>query len=234
VQLENLLEQFMTPEQYEKNVATKKGSADRVEFAIKIPAKDEKVKNLWLPIDSKFPLEDFQNLIAAEEKGDLALAESLGKALENRIKAEAKYIKEKYLDPPYTTDFGILFLPIEGLFAEVIRRPGLTDMLQRECRVMVTGPTTIAALLNSLQMGFRTLAIEKRSSEVWAVLGAVRKEFGAFGDILEKTQQKLQQASATIEKAASKSRNIERKLNKVQELPASEEPPLGDLPVIEP
>lgn len=222
VQLGTLLDQIMTIDQYEKNVATKKESNDRVEFAIKIPAKDDKLQNIWLPIDAKFPLEDFQNLIEAEEKCDLVLINSLGKALELRIKAEAKDIKEKYLDPPYTTDFGILFLPIEGLYAEVLRRPGLADVLQRDYKVIITGPTTIAAILNSLQMGFRTLAIEKRSSEVWTVLGTIKKEFVAFGDILDKTHKKLQEATNTIEKASSKSRTIERKLNKVQELPVPE------------
>lgn len=222
VQLGTLLDQIMTIEQYEKNVATKKDSNDRVEFAIKIPAKDEKLKNIWLPIDAKFPLEDFQNLIEAEEKCDLNLIASLGKALETRIKSEAKDIREKYLDPPYTTDFGILFLPIEGLYAEVLRRPGLADTLQRDYKVIVTGPTTIAAILNSLQMGFRTLAIEKRSSDVWATLGAIKTEFSTFGDLLDKTHKKLQEASNTIESASRKSRTIERKLNKAQEMPVPE------------
>ncbi len=222
VQLGNLLDEMMTAEQYEKNVATKKDSADRVEFAIKIPAKDEKIKHIWLPIDAKFPLEDFQSLIDAEEKNDPILIDKLSKALENRIKSEAKDIRDKYLDPPYTTDFGILFLPIESLYAEVLRRPGLSDTLQREYKVIITGPTTIAAILNSLQMGFRTLAIEKRSSEVWAVLGAIKKEFTTFGDLLDKTHKKLQEASNTIDDASKKSRTIERKLNKVQELPTTE------------
>jgi DNA recombination protein RmuC len=222
VQLGNLLDEMMTAEQYEKNVATKKDSADRVEFAIKIPAKDEKIKHIWLPIDAKFPLEDFQSLIDAEEKNDPILIDKLSKALENRIKSEAKDIRDKYLDPPYTTDFGILFLPIESLYAEVLRRPGLSDTLQREYKVIITGPTTIAAILNSLQMGFRTLAIEKRSSEVWSVLGAIKKEFTTFGDLLDKTHKKLQEASNTIDDASKRSRTIERKLNKVQELPTSE------------
>jgi DNA recombination protein RmuC len=222
VQLGNLLDEMMTTEQYEKNVATKKDSADRVEFAIKIPAKDEKIKHIWLPIDAKFPLEDFQSLIDAEEKNDPVLIDKLSKALENRIKSEAKDIRDKYLDPPYTTDFGILFLPIESLYAEVLRRPGLSDTLQREYKVIITGPTTIAAILNSLQMGFRTLAIEKRSSEVWSVLGAIKKEFITFGDLLDKTHKKLQEASNTIDDASKKSRTIERKLSKVQELPSPE------------
>lgn len=233
VQLGNLLDQILTVEQYEKNVATKKGSNDRVEFAVKIPAKDEKIKNLWLPIDAKFPMEDYQHLIDAEEKCDLASIASLSKALENRIKAEAKDIKEKYIDPPYTTDFGILFLPIEGLYAEVLRRPGLADFLQREYKVIITGPTTIAAILNSLQVGFRALAIEKRTSDVWAVLGAVKKEFVTFGDILDKTHKKLKEASNTIEAASRKSRTIEKKLDKVQELPTAEKVEKLPLSIVE-
>lgn len=219
VQLGSLLDQILTPEQYEKNVATKKNSNERVEFAIKIPAKDEKLSTIWLPIDAKFPIEDYQNLIEAEDKCDLPLAERLSKALEMRLKSEARDIRDKYLNPPHTTDFGILFIPIEGLYAEILRRPGLFETIQRDYKVTVTGPTTIAAFLNSLQMGFRTLAIEKRSSEVWTILGAVKNEFTKFGDILDKTQKKLQEASNTIEKASTKSRTIERKLNKVQELP---------------
>lgn len=223
VQLGNLLDQLLTPEQYEKNVATKKGSNDRVEFAIKIPSKDDDIKVLWMPIDAKFPLEDYQHLVEAEGRGDVEETERLSKALENRIKSEAKDIKEKYLDPPHTTDFGILFLPIEALYGEVLRRPGLTDMLQREYKVMVTGPTTIGAILNALQMGFRTLAIERRSSEVWTLLGSVKAEFTRFGDLLDKTHKKLQEASNTIELASKKGRTIERKLGKVQEMPLESE-----------
>ena len=222
VQLGNLLEQLLIPEQYAVNICTKKGSADRVEFAIKIPGKDDHIKSIWLPIDAKFPLEDYQKLVEAQENADPVLAESLGKALEARIKCEAKDIKEKYLDPPYTTDFGILYLPVEGLFAEVVRRMGLFEFLQNNYRVTVTGPTTIAALLNSLQMGFRTLAIEKRTSEVWEILGAVKNDFGKFGEILEKTHKKLKEASDNIETATTKTRSIERKLNKVQSLPTTE------------
>ncbi len=222
IQLENLLEQILTVDQYAKNVATRKGSNDRVEFAIKLPARDGTDDIVWLPIDAKFPLEDYQKLLEAQEQVNPGLVDEFGKQLENRIKAEAKNIREKYIDPPNTTDFGILFLPVEGLYAEVLRRPGLCDLLQREYRVVITGPTTLAALLNSLQMGFRTLAIEKRSSEVWALLGAVKTEFGKFGLILEKTQKKLQEASHTIEDAAVRSRAIERKLRDVQELPAPE------------
>lgn len=221
VQLGNLLDQILTPEQYAKNIATKKGSNERVEFAIKIPAKDDKIKNIWLPIDAKFPMEDYQNLVEAQDKCDAGLIDKFSKALEMRLKMEARDIKDKYLNPPYTTDFGILFIPIDGLYAEILRRPGLFEQIQRDYKVTITGPTTISAVLNSLQMGFRTLAIAKSTSEVWAVLGAVKNEFGKFGDILDKTHKKLQEASNTIEQASSKSRTIERKLNKVQELPAA-------------
>lgn len=221
VQLGNLLEQILTPEQYEKNVDTKKGSKDRVEFAIKLPGKDEN-KVVWLPIDAKFPQEDYQRLVEAYEQGNLELIEDAAKNLEARIKGEAKSISEKYLDPPGTTDFGIMFLPYESLYAEVLRRPGLSELIQRNYRVIITGPTTLYALLNSLQMGFRTLAIEKRSSEVWVLLSAVKTEFNRFGSILEKTHKKLQEASHTIEDAARKSRTIERKLSDVQALPQSE------------
>jgi len=223
IQLGSLLEQILTKDQYAQNVITKKGGSERVEFAIKLPGRDNKIDNVvWLPIDAKFPQEDYQKLIEAHEHGNQQLAEEATKQLENRIKASAKDIKEKYLDPPNTTDFGIMFLPVEGLYAEVLRRPGLCETLQREHRVTVTGPTTLSAILNSLQMGFRTLAVEKRSSEVWILLGAVKTEFGKFGDILEKTQKKLKEASNTIEDAAKKSRTIERKLKDVQELPAPE------------
>ncbi|MGI6065958.1 MAG: DNA recombination protein RmuC [Bacillota bacterium] len=219
IQLGSLLEQILTEEQYAQNVATKKGN-ERVEFAIRLPGRGENEQEVWLPVDAKFPQEDYQRLLEAQELSDPQMVEEAARQLENRIKTEAKAIKEKYLDPPHTTDFGIMFLPTEGLYAEVLRRPGLCEMLQRVYRVVVAGPTTLAALLNSLQMGFRTLAIEKRSSEVWALLGAVKTEFGKFGDILDKTQKKLREASNTIETAAKKTRTIERKLKKVQELPA--------------
>jgi DNA recombination protein RmuC len=222
VQLGNLLSDILTQEQYETNVVTKKGSADRVEFAINIPSKDEDGKYVLLPLDAKFPLEDYQLLIDASEKGDVLLIEQYSKQLENRIKGEAKDIRDKYLDPPQTTDFAILFLPNEGLYAEVLRRVGLADLLRKEYRVVVAGPMTIAALLNSLQMGFRTLAIQKRSSEVWGVLSNIQKNFSQFGVLLDKTQKKLQEASNHIEKASSKSRNIERKLGRVQDLPEGE------------
>ena len=216
MQLGNLLEQILTPEQYDKNVITKKGSRERVEFAIKLPGKNE---TLLLPIDAKFPQEDYQRLVEAYEQGNVELVEEAGKNLEARIKGEAKNIQQKYIDPPNTTDFGIMFLPYESLYAEVLRRPGLAELIQRNYRVTITGPTTLFALLNSLQMGFRTLAIEKRSSEVWVLLGAVKTEFNRFGTILEKTHKKLQEASNTIEDAARKSRTIERKLKDVQGLP---------------
>lgn len=220
IRLGNILEQILTPEQYEMNVATKKGSNDRVEFAIKLPGQDvDKETIVWMPIDSKFPQEDYQRLIDAQEAADKEQAEKSIKSLETRIRSEAKEIKEKYIDPPYTTDFGIMFLPVEGLYAEVLRRPGLCDTLQREYRVVVTGPTTLAALLNSLQMGFRTLAIEKRSSEVWELLGVVKTQFGQFGDALSKTKKKLQEASNSIDRAEVRTRAIERKLRDVQEIP---------------
>ena len=220
IRLSHILEQILTPDQYGVNVATKKNSSDRVEFAIKLPGQDtDEQQVVWMPIDSKFPQEDYQRLLDAQEAADKELADKSIKNLEMRIKTEAKYIKEKYIDPPHTTDFGIMFLPIEGLYAEVLRRPGLCDTLQREFRIVVTGPTTLAALLNSLQMGFRTLAIEKRSSEVWELLGVVKTEFGKFGDVLAKTKKKLKEASNTIGLAEVRTRAIERKLRDVQELP---------------
>lgn len=224
IQLENLIDQILTREQYEKNISTKKGSSEKVEIAIKLPGRDNlKNENVWLPIDSKFPIEDYQRLLEAQDAANIDAAAEANKSIESRIKNEAKKIAEKYLDPPNTTDFAIMFLPIEGLYAEVLRKPGLAESLQRDYRVTIAGPTTLTALLNSLQMGFRTLAIEKRSSEVWKILGAVKTEFGKFGDILEKTQKKLQEASNTIEDASRRSRAIERKLQDVQELPASEQ-----------
>ena len=223
IRLSHILEQILTPEQYDVNVATRKNSSERVEFAIKLPGPDaDKEKAVWLPIDSKFPQEDYQRLMDARDAADKELAEKHIKNLEIRIKAEAKLIKEKYLEPPDTTDFGIMFLPVEGLYAEVLRLPGLCDTLQREHRIVVTGPTTLAALLNSLQMGFRTLAIEKRSSEVWQLLGAVKTEFGKFGQVLAKTKKKLQEAGHTIDQAEIRSRAIVRKLKNVQEVSLTE------------
>jgi DNA recombination protein RmuC len=234
IRLSHILEQILTPDQYEVNVATKKASSERVEFAIKLPGQgSHKEKIVWLPIDSKFPQEDYQRLLDAQEAADKVQAEKSVKNLETRVKAEAKSIREKYIDPPHTTDFGIMFLPVEGLYAEVLRRPGLCDSLQRDYRIVVTGPTTLAALLNSLQMGFRTLAIEKRSSEVWELLGAVKTQFSKFGEVLAKTKKKLQEASNTIDKAEVRTRVISRKLSKVQELPLADsatliEPAVGD------
>ncbi|AVX30681.1 DNA recombination protein RmuC [Carboxydocella thermautotrophica] len=222
VQLAQVLEQLLTREQYAENIVTKAGSNERVEFAIRLPGRERDNEFIWLPIDAKFPLEDYQRLLEAQERGEAALAQEAGKQLELRLKAEAKAIRDKYLDPPRTTDFALLYLPVEGLYAEVLRRPGLYDCLLREYRVVITGPTTLAALLNSLQLGFRTLAIEKRSAEVWQLLGAVKTEFGKFGDLLEKTQKKLQEASNSIETAARKSRTIERKLKDVEAIPVEE------------
>ncbi len=219
MQLASLLEQVLTPEQYAANVATKRGSQDRVEFAVRLPGRDNSETTVWLPIDAKFPQEDYQRLLEAQEAANAELAAAAAAGLETRIRQEAKTIREKYIDPPNTTDFAILFLPVEGLYAEVLRRPGLCDSLQREYRINVTGPTTLAALLNSLQMGFRTLAIEKRSSEVWTILGAVKTEFGKFGDVLMKTKEKLDQASRQIDAAAVRTRAIERKLKTVEQLP---------------
>ncbi|MBI5072105.1 DNA recombination protein RmuC [Candidatus Falkowbacteria bacterium] len=221
-QLGNLIEEILTPEQYEKNVKTKKSSRENVEFAVKLPGNDDDVKQVWLPIDAKFPLEDYQRLVEAQEQGNLLVIEELGKSLEVRIKSEAKDIRDKYLDPPHTTDFGILFVPIESLYAEVLRRPGLFEQIRRDYKVIIAGPTTAQVILNSLQMGFRTLTIQKRSSEVWTLLGAVKTEFGKFGDLLEKTQKKIQETGNTIEDAVAKTRTIEKKLNKVQDLPAAE------------
>jgi len=223
IQLGNLLEQVLTPEQYARNVCTKNGSNERVEFAIKLPGRggagDQPV---WLPIDAKFPKEDYERLVDASERDDSDGVEEAARQLEGRIKLEARAIQEKYLDPPQTTDFGLLFLPTEGLYAEVLRRPGLADTLQREFRVSVAGPTTLAALLNSLQMGFRTLAIEQRSAEVRILLGAVKTEFGKFGDAIEKVHKKILDAGDSIDKARTRSRAIERKLRSVEELPAAE------------
>jgi DNA recombination protein RmuC len=220
VQLGMLLEQIMTPEQYDANVACKLGCGERVEYAIRLPGQPGREgEHVWLPIDAKFPVEDYQRMLEAQEKSDIIGMDAALKSLETRIKNSAKDIQTKYLDPPRTTDFAIMFLPTEGLYAEVLRRPGLVDSLQGNYRVLVTGPTTLGALLNSLQMGFRILTVEQRSSEVWQLLGAVKTQFGQFGGLLEKVHKKLDQASSTIEDAAKKSRHIERKLKTVQELP---------------
>jgi DNA recombination protein RmuC len=222
VQLGVLLEQVLNPDQFATNVATK-DDGERVEFAIKLPGQGtDKDEIVWLPIDAKFPVEDYQRLIEAQERADIEGVEAAGKQLENRVKACAGDICGKYLNPPKTTDFGILFLPIEGLFAEVIRRTGLTEVIQRECRVVIAGPTTLWSILSSLQMGFRTLAIQKRSSEVWNLLAAVKTEWTKYGDVLDAVQKKLHQASDTIEKAKVRSRAVGRKLKDVQELPSGE------------
>ncbi len=222
VQLGRMLEEIMNSDQYDTNVATKDGG-ERVEFAIRLPGRgDDREEIVWLPIDAKFPIEDYQRLQDAQEKGDAELAEAAGKQLEIRIKGCAGDICDKYLNPPKTTDFGILFLPTEGLFAEVIRRPGLPEMLQAKCKVVVAGPTTLWSILNSLQMGFRTLTIQKRSSEVWNLLAAVKTEFGKYGDVLAGVRKKLEEAANKVEDVGRRSRAIERKLRDVQELPAAE------------
>ncbi|ODP33607.1 DNA recombination protein RmuC [Pandoraea sp. ISTKB] len=223
VQLQALLEQLLTPEQFAKNVATRPGSTERVEFAIALPGQNgDSNQPVWLPIDAKFPREDYERLLDAQERADPVAVEEASKALETRIRLEAKTIADKYLAPPHTTDFALLFLPTEGLYAEVLRRPGLSDLLQREYRVTVAGPTTLTALLNSLQMGFRTLAIERRSSEVWQVLGAVKTEFTKFGDVLAKTKSQLETVTRSIDKAEVRTRAMARQLKAVEALPGDQ------------
>jgi DNA recombination protein RmuC len=222
VQLAGLLEQVFTPEQYATHVATVPGSNDRVEFAIRLPGNGQgpgEGPPLWLPIDAKFPREDYDRLLDAHERADPAAMELSAKAIENRLRLEARSIRDKYVSPPHTTDFAILFLPTEGLYAEALRRPGLAESLQRECKVMLAGPTTLLALLNSLQMGFRTLALERRSAEVWEVLGAVKTEFGKFGDVLAKTRKKLLEATHTIDDAEVRTRAMARQLRTVEAMP---------------
>jgi DNA recombination protein RmuC len=220
MQLGNLLEQVLTTDQYAANVATNEFNGTRVEFAIRLPGQD--LGPVWLPIDAKFPVEDYQRLVDAQEAGDLLAMDVASRQLEQRIRLCAKDICIKYLNPPQTTDFAIMFLPTEGLYAEVVRRAGLLDSIQRECRVVVAGPTTLWAILNSLQMGFRTLAIQQRSSEVWGVLGAVKTEFGKFGSVLEKVKKKLEAATNEMDRAGVRTRVIEKKLRTVQELPPAE------------
>jgi DNA recombination protein RmuC len=223
IQLSNILEQIMAPEQFDRNVATKKGSRDMVEFAVKLPGKDDGGKEVYMPIDSKFPLDVYNQLQNAYDSGSAEAVAIAIKDLERSIKNNAKDIRDKYLDPPYTTDFAVMFLPIEGLYAEVIRNTSLMEVLQREYRVVITGPTTLAAILNSLQMGFRTLAIEKRSSEVWQILGAVKTEFSRFGDVLKKAQEKITKANEDIDQlVGTRTRAIERRLRNVQELPSAQ------------
>lgn len=223
VQLGALLEEILAPEQFGRNVQTRENSQEVVEFAVRLPGQSEGGKeSVWLPIDSKFPLEDYQRLAEAQDKADLEAVEKAAKMLETSIKTCARNISAKYINPPLTTDFAIMYLPTEGLYAEMAKRPALAEILRRDCRVIVAGPSTFAALLNSLQMGFRTLAIQKRSGEIWALLGAVKAEFGKFGGALEGVKKKLEQAQNSMEDAARKSRAIERKLRDIEELPDEE------------
>ncbi|RYZ71898.1 MAG: DNA recombination protein RmuC [Lysobacteraceae bacterium] len=218
VQLAGLLEQVFAPDQYSANVATVPGSNERVEFAVRFPGSSAD-SVVWLPIDAKFPREDYERLLDAQERADVDAARSSGDALERRVRQEATRIRDKYVSPPHTTEFAILFLPTEGLYAEVLRRPGLVDALQRDLRIAVAGPTTLLALMTSFHMGFRTLAIEKRSSEVWKTLGAVKTEFSKFGDVLDSVKSKLDQASTQIEKTGVRTRAIERRLREVESMP---------------
>lgn len=220
VQLSMLLEQMLTADQYARNVETVPGTNARVEFAIRLPGPDQNGAPMWMPIDAKFPKEQYERLVAAAEHADADGVAAAGRELERAVRTEAKTIAEKYLSPPHTTDFAILFLPTEGLYAEVARRPGLADDLQRTHRVTIAGPSTLSALLNSLQMGFRTLALEKRSSEVWQVLGAVKTEFTKFGDVLAATRVALERAAKNIDQAETRSRQMARKLKSVESLPA--------------
>src|SRR6266403_2360481 len=228
VQLGALLEQVLTPEQFARNVKTRDESGDHVEFAIKLPG-DENGAPVWLPIDAKFPTEDYHRLLAAQEQGNAAAVDEAMKSLETQLKKSAKDICQKYINPPKTTDFALMFLPTEGLYAEAIRRVGLVEQIQRDCRVVFAGPTTLAALLNSLQMGFRTLAIQKRSSEVWNLLAGVKTEFAKFGDALSKVKDKLDQAASDMDKVAVRSRAITKKLRDVEELPSNPQPLLPEL-----
>lgn len=228
VQLRALLAQVLTPAQYVENVATKEGSGERVEFALKLPEPDRgSGEEVLVPLDAKFPQEDYQRLVDALEKGDTERAEKAARQLETRIKAQAKDIRDKYVNPPRTTDFAILFLPTEGLYAEVLRIPGLFDALRDQFHVLVTGPTTLLALLTSLQLGFRTVAFQKQSKQVWELLQSIKTEFGKFGDLLDKTHKKLEEAANTIDDARRKSRTIERRLKKAEELPAEAGRPLA-------
>ena len=228
VQLAGLLEQVFAPDQYAANVATVPGSNERVEFAVRFPGSSVDAV-VWLPIDAKFPREDYERLLDAQERADAEAARASGEALERRVRLEATRIRDKYVSPPHTTEFAILFLPTEGLYAEVLRRPGLVDALQRDLRIAVAGPTTLLALMTSFHMGFRTLAIEKRSSEVWKTLGAVKTEFSKFGDVLDSVKSKLDQASTQIEKTGVRTRAIERRLREVESLPSEgEQGLLGD------
>ena len=228
VQLGNLLEQLLTADQFSKNVQTRDETTERVDFAIRLPG-DENGAPVWLPIDSKFPTEDYQRLLAAQDNGDIDSIESAMKGLETQLRKSAKDICAKYINPPRTTDFALMFLPTEGLYAEAIRRVGLVEQVQRDCRVIFAGPTTLAALLNSLQMGFRTLAIQKRSSEVWSLLAGVKTEFGKFGEALSNVKDKLEQAARKMEDVDVRSRAITRKLRDVEELPENPQPLFPEL-----
>jgi DNA recombination protein RmuC len=228
VQLGTLLEQLLTPEQFDRNVQTRDESGERVDYAIKLPGEGNGAA-VWLPIDAKFPMEDYQRLITAQESGDSMLTDGAMKDLETQLRKSAKDICAKYINPPKTTDFALMFLPTEGLYAEAIRRVGLAEQVQRDCRVVFAGPTTLAALLNSLQMGFRTLAIQKRSSEVWNLLAGVKTEFAKFGDSLSKVKDKLDQAASDMDKVAVRSRAITKKLRDVEELPSNPQPLLPEL-----
>jgi len=221
-QLAGLLEQVFVPDQYAAQIATRPGSKNVVDFAIKLPGRSDSGEPLWLPIDAKFPNDDYERLLDAQGRADAIAAEAAGKALELRIRLEAKSISEKYVEPPYTTDFAILFLPTEGLYAEVLRRPGLMESLQRDHRITLAGPTTLLAMLSSLQMGFRTLALEKRSSEVWQVLGAVKTEFGKFGDVLAKVKSQTETVLNTLNNAEVRSRAMGRALKQVEALPETD------------
>src|SRR5438874_9120177 len=227
-QLGVLLEEMLTPDQFAQNMKTRDDTDERVEFAIKLPG-DENGAPVWLPIDAKFPLEHYERLTTAQEKGDPTAVDAAMKTLETQLKRCAKDICEKYINPPKTTDFALLFLPSEGLYAEAIRRVGLVQNVQRDCRVTFVGPTTLAALLNSLQMGFRTLAIQKRSSEVWSLLAGVKTEFGKFGDALSAVKDKLEQAARKMEDVDIRSRALTKKLRDVEELPSNPQPLLKDL-----
>jgi len=231
-QLGNLLEDVLSPDQFTANFVAKERSKESVEFAVRLPGRSDDDEPVWLPIDSKFPKEDYERLTAAAERADAAGVEEAGKQLEVRIKQCARDIRDKYINPPRTTDWGMLFLPTEGLFAEVLRRPGLVAHLQRDCRIAIAGPTTLAAYLNALHMGFRTLAIQKKSGEVWKVLGAVKKQFDDFGPMLQAVHNKLEDASRSLGKAADKTTTIRRSLEKVEELPGVTDKP-GALSIAE-
>ncbi len=229
IQLESLLEEMLSPDQFEKNYKPNKRRDEIVEFAIRMPGREDNTDSVYLPIDAKFPIEDYHRLLEAYEVGDVLAVETARKNMVKRIQGCARDIRDKYLNPPATTDFGMLFLPFEGLYAEVLRNLGLFESVMRDYHVIICGPTTTAAVINSLQVGFRTLAIQKKSAEVWNILSAIKNEFGKFGTVLEQTQKKLQEASNTIEKASHRSRQIEKRLNKVQDLPTGEDATLLEI-----